>query len=159
MLPDRYRRLGVPPPPSGEPSHPVVAYPERPRSPCRIASRVMDKALDGSLVPGVLRKIEQRRTGLKRDAALPTVRDVVAVDPSEAPRSADILPLVRERFEIIEQTMLYGGISQFLFADIANCFTDDQGLKLIDAMLRREETLTCQGEIDHDFAYVVARRR
>jgi SAM-dependent methyltransferase len=159
MLPDRYRRLGTPAPLSDEPGHPVVVYPETPRSLRRTASRVLDKTIDGSLVPAVLRTVERRRTGLKRDAALPTVRDVVAVDPSEAPRSADIMPLVRERFEIIEETGLCGGISQFLFAGLTNNFTDDQGVRLVDTLLGREEALTRQGEIGHDFAYVVARAR
>ncbi|MCB0254105.1 MAG: class I SAM-dependent methyltransferase [Anaerolineae bacterium] len=131
--------------------------------PTRPLQRVLDKARDGDLFPAIARRLRLMRaartgSGLEKSTAnLPTARSVIAVDPSEAVRSAEIVPLLRQHFDILEYKPLGGTILQFLLADIAGNFQrDETGPRLLEMLFTIEDTLIDAGHLDSDFAYIVA---
>lgn len=128
-------------------------------------SRLMDKVKDGDLVSALRRRLHTYRakfTGqplVKSSIAFPSSRDVVAADPTEAVRSAEILQVVQKHFEIIERKDWGGNIFQFLLAGIAGNFTEDDpcSTSLLQMLLKIEDALIACGELESDFAYIVAR--
>lgn len=124
--------------------------------------RLSDKLRDGDLIGAIqrhTRRLLDRRRGratLKTAVDLPTCRSVVAIDPSEAIRSADIVPLLNRYFDIVEYKPMGGSILQFLLADIAGNFQDEDGRKLLEMLFAIEDTLMAVGDLDSDFAYIVA---
>ena len=84
---------------------------------------------------------------------------MIAVDPSEAVRSAEIMPVLQTLFDVIEFRPLGGAILQFLLADIAGNFQDEVGEQLLENFFRLEDTLMACGDLPSDFAYIVARPR
>src|SRR5690606_28473207 len=67
--------------------------------------RLGDKIRDGDLI-GAARRHSRRlwdrrrgRTTLRQGVDLPTAQSVAAIDPSEAIRSADIMPVLRHYFD------------------------------------------------------------
>lgn len=123
----------------------------------------MNKWRDGDLLAAVgrrLRLLRAARAGValeKTTANLPTARSVIAVDPSEAVRSAEIVPLLRQHFDIREYKPLGGTILQFLLADIAGNFEPDEaGARLLEMLFAIEDALIDAGHIESDFAYIVA---
>ena len=136
------------------------------RNPAWLAHRIVDKWRDGELLAAVSRRWRLTRassagTDLEKTSAnLPTERSVIAVDPSEAVRSAEIVPTLQRYFEIVESKPLGGTILQFLLADIAGCF--QQGAvsqQLLEMLFNIEDTLIGAGYLDSDFAYIVAMPR
>ncbi len=124
--------------------------------------RVVDKLRDGDLPGAVWRALQRMwaaRAGVrpvKTVPNLPTARSVQAVDPSEAVRSAEIVPLLRRYFEIVEFKPLGGSILQFLLADIAGNFQDKDGERLLEMLFAIEDALMAGGDLASDFAYIVA---
>lgn len=158
LLPPAYRRLS-----------PQVAQArlsdagEQRVLPPGLPQRLLDKWRDGDLLAAVgrrLRLLRAARTGAaleKTTASLPTARSVIAVDPSEAVRSAEIVPVLRQHFDIIEYKPLGGTILQFLLADIADNFEHDEaGARLLEMLFAIEDALMDAGHLDSDFAYIVA---
>lgn len=129
----------------------------------RLARRAVDKWRDGDLLAAVGRRLRLWRAAHsgggteKTTANLPTERSVIAVDPSEAVRSAEIVPVLRRYFDIIEYKPLGGTILQFLLAGIAGNFRHDEaGQQLLAMLFHIEDTLMAAGALDSDFAYIVA---
>lgn len=158
LLPSDYRRL----------TRPAIGQDRtvsRQRDWRWVARRLTDKLRDGDLIGAVWRQLQKRRAirqgarPVKSGLDLPSARSVQAVDPSEAIRSADILPLLRRNFEIVELKPLGGTILQFLLADIAGNFQDKTGERLLDMLFTIEDTLLDCGDLDSDFAYIVAAQR
>lgn len=127
--------------------------------------RLIDKLQDGSLRRAVQRRLnayQARRKGQtveKHIVNFPTVRDVIAADPSESIRSEEILQVVGRYFDIIENKGWGGNILQFLLADIAGNFSeqDPHARNFLQMLIRIEEAYLASGEFQSDFAYVVAR--
>ncbi len=117
---------------------------------------------DGDLPGAVWRWLQRTwaaRSGarpVKTTPDLPTARAVQTADPSEAVRSADILPLLRRCFEIVEYKPLGGTILQFLLADIAGNFQDESGRQLLQMLFVIEDILMDTGDLGSDFVYIVA---
>lgn len=131
--------------------------------PAGLPQRLLDKWRDGDLLAAVgrrLRLLRAARAGApleKSTANLPTARSVIAVDPSEAVRSDEIVPLLRQYFDIVETKPLGGTILQFLLADIAGNFQQDEtGAQLLEMLFAIEDALIDAGHLDSDFAYIVA---
>lgn len=127
-----------------------------------LARRIVDKWQDGDLLAtlGRRRRLWAASSGAgqeKTSVSLPTERSVIAVDPSEAVRSAEIVPILRRHFEILEYKPLGGTILQFLLADIAGSFQQDAGgQQLLEMLFAIEDTLMSTGHLESDFAYIVA---
>jgi hypothetical protein len=63
---------------------------------------------------------------------------------------------LREHFRIVEFKPLGGSILQFLLADIAGNFQSEAGNQLLEMLFIIEDALMATGELDSDFAYIVA---
>ena len=131
-----------------------------------LRQRLLDKWRDGDLLAAVgrrLRLLRAARTGAaleKTTANLPTERSVIAVDPSEAVRSAEIVPVLQQYFDLVELRPLGGTILQFLLADIAGNFQQDEaGAQLLEMLFAIEDALMAAGHLDSDFACIVAAPR
>jgi SAM-dependent methyltransferase len=127
--------------------------------------QVRDEALEHmnrllSVLPD--RYLYEERTGqFRRKALRPKARDVARVDPSEAIRSDEIVPLVEERFEIVYRADFGGTLLHLGLGEIIANFDPDEpvDVALLDLMCLYEEALIANGVIESDFTYIVGRRR
>lgn len=90
--------------------------------------------------------------------APPSMRWFEKVDPSEAVRSSEIMPIM-ERYFQVELYRPYGGaILHFLLSGIAGNFDDrPEAESLIRLLIMMERQLEDAGVIQSDFAVVIAR--
>ncbi|KAI9132389.1 class I SAM-dependent methyltransferase [Acaryochloris sp. CCMEE 5410] len=86
---------------------------------------------------------------------------MVLRDPSEAIESANILPLLKEIFEVVELKGYGGSILHLLLGGIAHHFLnpDDEAKELLRLCFELEDFLIRTGEIDHDFMVAVCYKR
>lgn len=87
----------------------------------------------------------------------PSIADVVAVDPSEAICSSQILPLLPDYFSDICIRPYGGGILHLLLAGVAQNFIDPDQEPYLRSILAAEDALYRRGQLQHDFACVIAR--
>lgn len=82
-------------------------------------------------------------------------------DPSEAIRSAEILPILQRFFRIVEFKPYGGSLLQFLLENIVGNFDDRQekDRAWLDMLFYFERALEDAGVIDSDFALIVAAPR
>jgi SAM-dependent methyltransferase len=94
---------------------------------------------------------------LKRASA----EEIARADPSESIRSDEIVELLRPRFETLYRADFGGTLLQFLLADIAANFrqNDPKEVALLDLMSLFEEVLIAERVIPSDFAVFVLRAR
>jgi SAM-dependent methyltransferase len=129
---------------------------------CWLARRLVDTARDGDLLNAIGRHLRRmsavRGTSqlIKKGPDLPTERSVRAVDPSEAGLPAEIVPVLRRTFRIIEGKELGGNILRFLLADIAGNFQDSEGEQLLQLLFDIEDELMHNGDLASDFVYIVS---
>ena len=88
----------------------------------------------------------------------PTIEQMIAVDPTEAVRSAEILPLMREHFTIIEERPLGGALLHNVLGDIAQNFSpeDAKDCAVLERFFATEDAAMADGTIGTDFATVTA---
>ena len=96
---------------------------------------------------------------VKRRICRPSVKEMIATDPSEAVRSGEILAVAADFFDILEVRPYGGTVLQILLDDIAGNFSrpDDGGPEILAAICDLEWALIGAGHLDSDFAVVVAR--
>jgi 2-polyprenyl-3-methyl-5-hydroxy-6-metoxy-1,4-benzoquinol methylase len=89
----------------------------------------------------------------------PTIKDMLAADPSEAVRSADILHVLRKKFQIIEYKPYGGTILQLVLMHTAALFDmrEERDRDQLREMCGTEKQLISQGKLGSDFAYIVAK--
>jgi len=89
----------------------------------------------------------------------PTPEQMFEIDPSEAIRSAEILPLLRSYFDIIAFRPYGGAIQHMLFSGIMGNFdeSDDRDATMLNLIATFEEILEDSGLIESEFAAVVAK--
>lgn len=161
LLPEQYRRIV-----------PEVINSEVGRNPLRnglkwAVQRTKDKIMDGTLLRAIQRRLQVVfRSYLRKPISYsaktpPTASDVIAADPSEAIRSSDIVGVLSSYFDIVERKPLGGSILQFLLDGIAGNFKadDPQDMEWLRLLFTIEDSLLETGEIDSDFAYIVARAK
>ncbi len=97
---------------------------------------------------------------LKAPVARPSVAAMIRIDPSEAIRSSEILPLLPHYFDVLEVRGYGGTVLHLLLDDIAGNFRDpdEPTTALLDALCVVEEALTSAGDLSHDFALIIARK-
>lgn len=162
LLPVQYRLL---PPPPAAPADGAAPLPRtQRRNPGWVVRRTVDKLREGTLLSTAGRHWRRRQAigaGQRpiKETALPTERSVIAIDPSEAVRSAEIMPVLESLFEVIDYRPLGGSILQFLLADIAGNFQDEAGEQWLDIFFRLEDALMACGDLPSDFATIVAAPR
>jgi ubiquinone/menaquinone biosynthesis C-methylase UbiE len=94
-----------------------------------------------------------------RNITRPCIAQMIAVDPSEAVRSADVYPLLASRFEIERQFDAGGTLLNLIFdGTVVNNFQagDPAHDALIEKAFRWERELMARGEIGSDFKFIVA---
>lgn len=119
------------------------------------------------VVNGLLRALPEEyriRTvdgGVKKKVRRPTVAEMLATDPSEAVRSAEILAVAAGFFEILEVRPYGGTVLQLLLEEIAGRFArpGTGGRELLAALCDLEWALIAAGHLTSDFAVVVARSK
>lgn len=87
----------------------------------------------------------------------PNIKRFLAIDPSEAVRSDEMLPLLRARFDIAIQRPYGGNIFAWLFSHILFHFDDRPDL--IDMVLREEQKLLAAGELQSHHILVFFEKR
>jgi ubiquinone/menaquinone biosynthesis C-methylase UbiE len=127
-------------------------------------SRLIEKIREGDVINVIKRRFRVYRAklsgrNLERTAvSFPSAPGVIAVDPSEAIRSEEILRVLQEDFQIVEERGWGGNVLQFLLADITGNFSEDaQSQALLRMLINIEDTMLQCGEFESDFAYIVAR--
>ena len=82
-------------------------------------------------------------------------------DPSEAVRSGELLPLLREFFEVVEFKPYGGALLHFLLENIVGNFNDDRedDRAWLNMMEYVESALEQGQQINSDFAMIVARSK
>ena len=100
-----------------------------------------------------------REPGVKQQIIRLSVEQMNAVDPTEAIRSRDIIPLLSEYFEIIERRDFGGTLLHLVLDNIAgNLEEDDEGRAILRHLIAEEKRLLDSGELESDFTLLVARR-
>jgi SAM-dependent methyltransferase len=112
-----------------------------------------------ALLPPQLRML--RWNAVKPYEGRPTVADVVAASPFESIRSADIVPLFRQHFDIVEIRNLGGTLQHLLYNGIVHNFTvQHQGaVEAVRAIIEVEDALIDGGMLPSDFMLLVGKRR
>ena len=83
------------------------------------------------------------------------------VDPSEGVRSAEIIPLAKEYFDVLDERSLGGTIHYELLRGIIHNFdvNNEQDMALLEMILLLERMLLENNVIDADFKYFIAKKR
>lgn len=111
-----------------------------------------------SLVPERLRKF--RWDAIKYLEGRPTPAEVVAVSPFESIRSAEILPLFRQYFQVVAVKRLGGTIQHLLYNGIVHNFSpgDYEALRCLQAIWKVEDILVDSELLPSDFMLIIGRR-
>ncbi|HEX3130979.1 MAG TPA: methyltransferase domain-containing protein [Thermoanaerobaculia bacterium] len=94
-------------------------------------------------------------------APIPTPAEVQAEDPTESVRSADILAVLPDYFDIVSRRETGGTLLQFLLHGIAGNFHagDPDSLRVLRMLFEIEDALLETGEVRSDFVVIAARPR
>ncbi len=88
----------------------------------------------------------------------PTIEQMNAVDPTEAIRSEDILPGIREHFDVVSQHDFGGTLLQLVLNDIAGNFTYSADCRReLDRLFEVEKEVLATTELTADFTLLVAQ--
>jgi SAM-dependent methyltransferase len=98
---------------------------------------------------------------IKKQVGRPTIEQMNIGDPSEAIRSAEIVPLVGKYFKIIQRVDFGGTLLHMLLSDIVGNFDPDreEDTAIIKLLCYLERTLIKEGVLPSDFTVIVARSR
>jgi SAM-dependent methyltransferase len=88
----------------------------------------------------------------------PTIEDMIAADPSESVRSADLLPAMEPFFEIIEIRRLGGALAHLALGGIAQNFDPEapEDVAALQRLFDLEDAAMAEGRIGSDFATITA---
>ena len=106
---------------------------------------------------------DELRVGIRggkfiEEIARPSIEHMNEVDPTEAIRSADILPVLNANFEIVEKRDFGGTLLHLILNDIAGNFSESAThVDLLNMLIGEEKRLIEQKEIDSDFTLVIAK--
>ena len=105
-----------------------------------------------------------RRSLLSGHVKIRVTRQPIAimnqVDPTEAIRSADIVPLMRKYFDVIEEVKYGGTLVNLILEEIAGNFSDtDEDFSVLKPVFDAERRYIETGKLPSDFAVIVARVR
>jgi SAM-dependent methyltransferase len=101
-----------------------------------------------------------RGHGQKDVILRPTIEAMNNSDPTEAIRSADIVPELKKHFEIIDRKDFGGTLLQLVLEDIVGNFSmRRRDRKILQALFDAEQALLTNGILSSDFTLIVARHR
>ena len=115
------------------------------------------------LLLGLLpRHLRMYRNGIeKREEGRSSIEQVMAVCPSEAIRSDEIVPLFHQAFEVVHHNNLGGTIQHLLYSGIVHNFPDDDPATdhLIDCIDGLERVFIERGIVPSDFVLLIGKKR
>jgi SAM-dependent methyltransferase len=122
-------------------------------------ARQLDAA--NGLLAALPERYRRTSTGIKRREIRPSKLAMYLDDPSEAVESAEIMPQLHARFDVVEVRGYGGAVLHLALANISRNFvsTDAETLRLLHTCFDIEDALLESGEIDHDFMIAVCRLR
>jgi hypothetical protein len=83
-----------------------------------------------------------------------------AVDPTEAVRSADIVPLLRTHFDLVERVDYGGTLLNLVLEEITGNFAGTpEDLAVLEPLFEAERDCLRRGVLPSDFAVLVARKK
>ena len=111
-------------------------------------------------IPQRLRVSQSDGHSIRDEVTRPTIEEMQASDPSEAIRSAEIIAVLKKYFSDVTVRGYGGAILQMLLADIAANFVDSdtEATEWLERLFKYEDELLASGEIQHDFAVILARK-
>ena len=91
----------------------------------------------------------------------PPLRLMIDLDPSEAVRSDELLPMIEKRFEVLERKDVGGTLLQHLLYDIVKNFRFEAPKEraMIELLCEYEGMLVDRGQLPSDFVICAARKR
>jgi SAM-dependent methyltransferase len=109
----------------------------------------------------LLRCLPARLRGSYEMKERPPLQLMIDLDPSEAVRSDEVLPLIEERFDVLERKNVGGTLLQHLLYDIVQNFRFDAPKEraMIELMCEYEAMLVDRRELSSDFVICAARKR
>jgi SAM-dependent methyltransferase len=112
------------------------------------------------ILPGKYKRVVTDPTVVKEVEVRPTIEMVRNVDPSEAARSEEILPLLNKYFKVREIKPFGGTILHALLTNITGNFKpdDEEDVRLLKTIFYFEDLLMEQGELPSDFAVIIAEK-
>jgi SAM-dependent methyltransferase len=112
-----------------------------------------------ALLPEELRVL--RWGAVKPYEGRPTVEDVVAASPFESIRSAEIVPLFRRHFRVLELRPLGGTLQHLLYNGIVHNFTLDrrEARDYMRGIIEVEDAMIDSGMLPSDFMLLVGMRQ
>jgi O-antigen biosynthesis protein len=118
--------------------------------------RIMNEQLD--VLPKHLKRSVSQPGKFKRRIIRKSLKYMIEADPSEAVRSAEIVPLVSKYFRVLEVKGYGGSLLHELLFDIAGNFTeqDPDSMVELNRLFRLEDELIAAGQFSHDFAVIIA---
>lgn len=115
--------------------------------------------LGNELMDALPERLRRLPDGSRKPALMrPTIEQMIAVDPSEAIRSADILPMMRAHFTVIEERPLGGALLHNVLGDLTQNFRPGsaEDCAVLERMFAAEDAAMADGSIGTDFATVTA---
>ena len=96
---------------------------------------------------------------IKTEITRPMIEAMNALDPSEAIRSEDIIPILSEKFQILERIDYGGTILHLLLYGIVDNFdrASDKDICILKMLAYIEELLISENILSSDFSIIVAR--
>ena len=89
----------------------------------------------------------------------PDIAELIKNDPTESVRSEDIIPLIKERFEIIKLAYTGGTILHPLLSYIASNFErDEDGETILKLLILFEKTLIEKDILPSDYVFCIAKK-
>lgn len=106
-------------------------------------------------------RIRWRSGTVKRSVHRPGRLAMMLYDPTEAVESSRIVPLLREKFDVVETKGYGGNVLQLLFGDIAGNFLggDPETKRLLEQCFAAEDELLRTLAHESDFLVGICRRR
>lgn len=98
---------------------------------------------------------------VKARVTRPTVAEMIAADPSEAARSAELYAAINANFNILEEFNIGGTVFNLVFtADILSNFdpANQAHKRLIGELFERERALINAGQLPSDFKFIIAEK-
>ena len=111
-------------------------------------------------LPGTLRRSVSEPGEVKQEVIRKTIEYMNAADPSEAIRSAEIVPVLSRYFRILEFRGYGGSLLHELLFDITGNFDERNpgSLEQLRRLFQVEDDLIASGRLKDDFAVIIATR-
>lgn len=122
-----------------------------------------DRQLEATnaILKALPKKYRVTESGTKGLVSRPTIRSMIQRDPSEAVRSAEIIPVMLQYFDVLERRDYGGTILHLLLSGIARNFTsvNKHDEELLDIVFRLEDALIECGDLSSDFTVIIAKKK